>query len=93
MSVRDEVVEMVREMGSATYEDLMPLLPHYTRDQIRKALYGGVRRGDLDCLHGRSAAGLLEPGVYRPRVKWALPKRVTQYTPLPPTSVWDLARA
>jgi hypothetical protein len=53
MSLIQTVVQMVRERGTATVDDLQPLLPGYTREQIMTALQNGRHERLLTVKRGR----------------------------------------
>lgn len=47
MTLGRTLIEMVQARGSATADDLAPLLPQYTRAQVMQALQNAKRRGAL----------------------------------------------
>lgn len=76
VSLTATVAEMVKERGRATVNDLAPVLPDFTRDQIIQALQNAKRLGQLNCDSGR------RPATY------FLPGKVTAARP--PASAWEL---
>lgn len=95
MSLRAEIIELVRERGSATVDELMPHMEEWTREQVLRAMQRAKFERVFECDRnvggrvGGSRKGGSKPARYRlhPRIQPPPPKVV----PKPLASVWELA--
>jgi len=94
MSLIQDVIDLVNELGEVTGDDLLPHCPFHTREQVLSALKNArftnrirlVKRGKAP---GVGAGGGSEPGTYGP-LENAAPKPKPLWTERPAASVWEL---
>lgn len=91
MSLRATIIELVRELGSATVDELMPHMEEWSREQVLRAMQCARFERVLECDRnvGGSRKGGSKPARYwlHPRIQPPPPKVV----PKPLASVWELA--
>lgn len=66
MSLMPKVEKLVRELGAATVDDLMPQFPGYTRKQIIKALQNCRKDGRLTSNGRQTGSHGNLPATYYP---------------------------
>ena len=93
-ALRRTVARLVKEQGSATMDVLQPLLPAYTREQIRSALGSAARWGLVHCpVRGRqlgNGRGSL-PATYLPGPAPGFRTKPPAIHIRPPNCVWELS--
>jgi hypothetical protein len=93
MSLRQSVIDLVNEMGSADCDELHEKLEGYTRQQVMNALKNARREGQVHCFgHARAfIGGGSEPARHYPGPKPMPGAKGPGRGKPPPASVWDLA--
>jgi hypothetical protein len=97
MNIEQDIVDLIRQRGRATADDLAPLLPEYRRTQILMAIGRCVQKKKLESLGHRRVLGRKNgslPSFYRLTELEAAKASVlpsAPRAPVPPASVWDLA--
>lgn len=95
MSLIQDVIDLVNELGEVTGDDLLPHCPYHSREQVMSALQQARFSHRIRLVKRGRALGLGEsggstPGTYGPIEK--PPSASVLWSELPPCSVWELGR-
>jgi hypothetical protein len=90
MSLRQEVVDLIEDLGEGSADDLLPLLPGFTEKQIAVALSNARFRGLLVCVSESKHYGA---GRAQTRSRYVMaPEPEPPPCPKPVASVWELGQ-
>jgi hypothetical protein len=85
------VIQAIKQRGTATMEDLLPLFPEFTREQVHNALCNARDRKLIHSIvRGNAKAKRLSVWTLSPEVPKPAKKLDRRYSSRPPASVWDL---